>query len=280
MAGTLSNAFITQWASEVKFAFQQKKSLLRDHVRVVSGVNGSTFKFTKFGAVTANTKTGNAQLTYIDPQFSTAVATLEASYCPIPVLYVDLKQVQANADIRREYVEEGAMALNRSIDKMIVASADLSNTPTVVNNQDGKGLTFDKALESLEILNTNNVDPGETILVVGPKQISDALKLTQFDSRDYNNIMAVYNGEIKQALGFTWVRSNMLNTVAGTAVPADTYRNCYAITKSAIGLAIGQDIITKIDDIAQQALWLVNSYMLMGSTTIDPNGVIQIPCME
>lgn len=272
MATNITNAFIDLWNTEVKHAYQQKKSKLRDAVRSVSGVRGATHKFHTLGTVTANTKARDADITPLNPSQGVATATLEDSYAGI---YIDkLDQVKTNAQFRKEYVMASASALGRKNDDHVIGAMDASNSQIATTTG---GLTYAKLLEALEALNAADVDPEDRYLVVGAKQLTDALGISQLTSADYMTIRSVVNGDVQFALGFKWIMSTRLTLTLGS--PANQ-RQCYAFNKQAIGLAIGQDVNTEINYIPEKVSWLVNSYMSMGAVVIEPTGVINIKADE
>ena len=53
MANTIDQAFITQFETEVHLAYQRMGSKLRNTVRTVSNVSGSTARFQKIGTGSA-----------------------------------------------------------------------------------------------------------------------------------------------------------------------------------------------------------------------------------
>ena len=268
MSNQISNSFIDQWGNEVKHAYQQKKAKLRKAIREVSGVVGSTHKFHTIGTVTANTKTRDADVTPLNATQAVKTATLADAYAP---LYIDkLDLLKTNADFRREYVMASASALGRKTDEIIVAAMDASNTQ--IGTTAG-GFTYVKLLEALEGLNSVDADAEDRCLVVGPKQVTAALQITNLTSADYSTLRAVMSGEIGTALGFTWIMSNRLSL--NVAV-----RSCFGIAKSSVGLAIGQDVSTEINYVPEKVSYLVNSYLSMGAVTIEATGVQEIPCTE
>lgn len=271
MSSNITNNFITQWGTEVKHAYQQKSSKLRAHVRTVSGVVGSSHKFHTLGSVVANTKSRDADVTALNPAQSVATATLADRYAPI---YVDnLDELKSNADFRREYVMTGAAALGRYTDDAIITAAlsasGLVTVPTITG-----GLTYAKILEALELLNAADVEPEDRIMVVSPEAISDVLAEEKLTSKDYMAMQAVVSGQIDTALGFKWVMSTRLPDSDATA---GVTRQCFAYSKSAVGLAIGQDIKTKINYSVDKDSWLVLSTLSLGAVRIEDAGVVEIP---
>ncbi len=269
MATNITNAFITQWSDEVKQAYQQKGSKLRSAVRTVSGVTGSTHKFHTLGAVVANSKTRDADITPLNPAQGTATATLADKYAGI---YLDkLDQQKTNADFRRENVQASASALGRATDDLIVTAMDASNTSITTT---AGGLTFAKILEAVEALNTSDVPMEDRFLVIGAKQLTEALNISTLTSADYMSIKGIMTGEIGQALGFNWIMSTRL-TLGSPAI-----RNCYAINKQGLGLAVGADVTTEVNYVPEKVSYLVNSFMSMGAVTIENTGVRQVQCNE
>lgn len=270
MVNNITNSFRTQWSDDVKHAYQQADSRLRPACRVVTGVEGNLFKFNKLAAVAANTKSRNAELTFIDPDHTVATATLADAYAPILLDKLDMNKVMRNGDMRREYVMATANAIRRKVDDdTITAMAVPGNTITTTAG----GLTFPKLLESVEELNSNDVDPGERYIVVGAAQISEALAIEQLTSADYSNLLAVQQGQVKQALGYTWIMSNRLPV-------ATSVRTCFAFHKNAVGIAFGDDVQTEINYVPERAAFLVTSMVAIGSVVIEDAGIIEIPCAE
>lgn len=277
MSTSVNTAFVTQWNDEVKQAYQQKGSKLRDAVRVVTGVTGDTYKFHKLGTAGTGTKVREAELTPVNPAHTVATATLADQYSPI--LLDELDMLKTNADFRREYVTASANALGRWTDSVI-------NTALLASNTNGStfagGLTLAKITEALTLLNAAEVDPEDRYLIVGAKQLSDALNITALTSSDYVTMRAVMNGSIDSALGFKWIMSSLLtkdNLDPAGGAQANT-RHCFAIAKSAVGLAVGQDIKTEINYVPMRDAMLVNSKISLGATVIDSAGVIEIGCVE
>lgn len=266
MATSVSSAFIAQYSNEVKQIFQQTESRLMDSVRVHRNVVGSTYSFPKLAAVTANTKTRDAEITALDPTASMVQATLADYYAGI---YLDkLDEIKSNADLRGEYAKAAAFAINRKVDDVIIA--ELNNATNTTATVTG-GLTLAKILECLTYLNQSDVDPADRVLVVGAKQISDAMGIQQLTSTDYVQVQSILQSNVGTALGFKWIMSNRLPTGASTT--------CFAYNKQAVGLAVGQDITTEMNYIPQRVATLANSYVSLGAKVIDNLGITKMLCV-
>ena len=112
-------------------------------------------------------------------------------------------------------------------------------------------------------------------LVVGPKQISDLLGTTQVTSSDFNTVKALANGEISTSfLGFNFVTSNRLTL-------ASSKRLCLAYAGDGIKLALGQDIMTRIDERSDKG-YATQVYvcMTMGATRMEEEKVVTIQAHE
>jgi len=268
MSTSINNAFIQQWSDEVKQAFQQKGSKLLDSVRQARNVVGSTYNFHTLGAVTANTKSRDSDVTPLNPAHSTVPCTLADYYAP---LYIDkLDSLKTNIDTRKEYVQVAANAIGRKVDDVIVTAAALATNVTAT--QTG-GLTFAKLQEIITFFNTNDVDQEDRVLVIGAKQLTEALGITQLTSTDYVQMQAIQNAGIGTALGMKWVLSNRLplNTTA---------RTCFAFNKQALGVAIGQDITTEVNYVPEKVSTLINSYVSLGSVIVENAGITRMICIE
>ena len=57
-------------------------------------------------------------------------------------------------------------------------------------------------------------------------------------------------------------------------------RDCFAIHKDSVGLALASDITTRIDYVAQKASHLVLGTMSGGSTAIDADGIVKVEVTE
>ena len=93
-------------------------------------------------------------------------------------------------------------------------------------------------------------------------------------SSDFNTVKALVNGEINQFLGFTFVTSNRLSI-------ASSKRLCLAYAGDGIKLALGQDIMTRIDERSDKG-YATQVYvcMTMGATRMEEEKVVTIEAHE
>ena len=111
-------------------------------------------------------------------------------------------------------------------------------------------------------------------IVVSPKQITDLLGTTEVTSSDFNTVKALANGEISSFLGFNFIVSNRLTS-------SSSKRLCLAFTNDAIKLALGKDVMTRIDERADkgysQQVYVCAS---MGATRMEEDKVVTIEAHE
>lgn len=275
MGNTISTAFISDYADDVKHAFQRRGSLLLGQVRRKTNVKGSSEIFQKLGSGTATRKSRNGLVIPMNPEHATATATLVDRYAPE---YVDeLDEEKIGFDERQALVNTGAWALGRAADADIITVLDAATTYQVAVGSPAAGLTIGKIMEAqYEKLIGNGVqDDGDITWVVGAQQWGELMQISQFSSADYVGDATPFlkGSSAKRWLNATWILHTGLTL-------STTTRYCFCFHKSAIGHASGHEIDTRIDWVPDRAAWLVNSMMSMGACLIDALGVVQILCSE
>ena len=187
-----------------------------------------------------------------------------------------------------EYAMAGAWAMGRAMDDAIIAAATGTayygvsggSSQTLPSGQKvvhaSGGLTVTKLLSAKEILDAADVDPDEPRFVVcAAGQIADLLAITEITSSDYNTVRALAAGQIDTYLGFKFITSQRLGQ---DSTPS---RQCLAFTKSAIGLALGVDISTKISERADKNYATqVFLSMTIGATRIEEEKMVEIAANE
>jgi len=274
MASTINNAFITQFEAEVHMAYQRMGSKLKNLVRTVNNVNGSSVKFQKVAKGTANTKARHAEVVAMDLAHSNVSATLTDYYAAD---YVDkLDELKVNIDERQVIAQSAAYALGRKTDDIIVDK--LKAATSIANNVSSSttGMTLIKAQNMMEVFNTNDVpDDNQRYWVVGPKQWSNLLSVDQFSRVEYvgPNDLPFGNGmTAKRWLGFLFFVHSGL-TVA-------TDRQTLAFHKSALGVGVGTDVKTEVNYVPEKVSHLITSMISLGATIIDGDAARVQLCAE
>lgn len=266
MANTIDQAFIKQFESEVHLAYQRMGSKFRNTVRTVSNVNGSVVRFQKIGSGTANTKTRNGDVTAMELAHTNVEATLTDHYAPE---YIDrLDELKINIDERQAVAQSAAAALGRKTDDLIYSAMDSGANATQIN--DGTtALVKADLLTIFETFGTNDVpEDGQRFIAMHPKGYADLFNIDEFASSDYvgeQNLPFAGGASMKEFLGF-----KIFSTSAVTAGKNIAYHT------SAVGLGVGSDVQTEVNYVPQKVSHLVTSYMSMGATVIDSNGVYEV----
>ena len=137
-------------------------------------------------------------------------------------------------------------------------------------------MTLAKLVTCLERFNLNDVDQDENKnMVVGSKQVSDMLKLTEVNSADFNTVRALVDGKVVSYLGFQMILSNRL------ATNGSSERQCFAWVKPAILFSIAKDITVDIGPRRDlNGLTQVQTKGTWGATRMEEKGVVEVDCTE
>ena len=206
--------------------------------------------------------------------------------------YADLidnqDKIRTLIDPTSSYALAAAYAIGRAMDDEIMGAvsgtAFTGETGSVstalpssqkITESGTDGLTIAKLRSAKEKFDSASVDPSiPRFIVVGPKQISDLLGTTQVTSSDFNTVKALANGEISTFLGFNFITSNRLSI-------GSNKRLCLAYAQDGIKLALGQDLMTRIDERADkgysQQVYVCAS---MGATRMEEEKVVTIEAHE
>jgi len=275
MATSITNAFITQFEAEVHMAYQRMGSKLKNLVRTVNGVNGSTVKFQKVAKGSANTKARHAEVVAMDLAHSNVSATLTDYYAAD---YVDkLDELKVNIDERQVVAQSAAYALGRKTDEVLIATLDAATSIAANVNSSATGMTLIKAKNMMEVFNGNDVpDDNQRYWAVGPKQWSDLLSIDQFSRVEYvgpNDLPFPSGMTAKRWMGFLFFVHSGLSTSG-----SDRLNLCFH--KSAIGCGIGSDVRTEVNYIPEKVSHLITSMISLGSVAIDGDAARVQLCTE
>ncbi len=274
MSTTIDQAFIKQFEREVHEAYQRQGSKLRNTVRTISDVNGSSAVFQKVGKGTASTKSTHGMVPVMNLDHSSIEVILEDYYAGD---WVDrLDELKINIDERQVIANAGAHALGRKTDELVINALVTASANTVL---DGNiGLTKDKILSAFETFGENDVpDDGQRFCIVGWKQWSELLEIEEFVNADYIGNDALPFASITQAKMF-------LGTIfiphSGLPIDGNDIRSCFYYHKTAIGHAAASDVQTDITWHGDRAAHFVNNMMSQGAGLIDEAGIVTINCDE
>jgi len=290
MSNQITTAFVQQYSSNVQMLSQQMGSVLRGIVDVES-VTGKSAFFDQVGKTTAVVRSSrHADTPQIDTPHSRRRVTL-ADY-EWADLIDNADKVRLLIDPTSSYAKAAAAAMGRAMDDVIIAAlggtaytGETGSTSVVLpaaqkpySSSQADGLTITKLLEAKRLLDAADVDPSlQRYLVCGPKQIGDLLGTTQVTSSDFNTVKALAQGQVDSFLGFQFIVTNRLKL---DATNTDD-RLAYAFTADAIKLAIGQDVLARIDERADKSYSTQVYYaMSIGATRMEEEKVVEIACDE
>ena len=266
MANTIDQAFITQFETEVHLAYQRMGSKLRNTVRTVSNVNGSTVRFQKIGTGTASTKSRNGQVTPMELAHTNVDVSMSDFYA---AEFIDkLDELKTNIDERQAIATSAAAALGRKTDEILYTAMDSGANSTQIHDTNG---AIEKAdlLTLFETFGTANIpEDGQRYLAMHPKGYADLFNITEFASSDFvgeQNLPFAGGMTMKEFLGF-----KIFSTAAITAGKNMAYHT------TAVGLGVNSDVQTEVNYIAERASHLATSMMSMGAVVIDDNGVYEL----
>jgi len=281
MSKFLSNAAVQEFDSEVKHEYQGTKTL-RECVTVRTGVVGDAYKFTRMGKGLANQKATQADVTPMDITHGRQSANLENWNAPE---YTDIfDQSEVNFDEKSELAMTIAKAIGRREDQLIIdAMAAVSFVATNDGDPD-TGRVFDiSATRNFDLasirsakghLDDIEADSDNRFIVVRAQALQTLLEDNTVTSSDFNTVKALVNGELDTFLGFKFKVIGTRTEGGLPGVAAD--RIAFAWHKSAVGLAIGIDMKTTIDWVAQKTSWLANGMFKAGAVAREAQGVVKI----
>jgi hypothetical protein len=290
MSNQITTAFVQQYSSNVQLLSQQMGSVLRGAVDVETIVGKNAF-FDQVGKTTAVLRTSRHADT---PQIDTPHSRRRVSLADYE--WADLidnqDKVRMLIDPTSSYAKAAAAAMGRAMDDVIISalggtsytgetgatSVSLPAGQKPYSASQTTGLTVAKLLEAKRILDSADVDPSlPRFIVVGPKQIADLLNTTEVKSSDFNTVKALAQGQLDSFLGFKFIMSNRLQF---DATNTDD-RLVYAFTQDAIKLAIGKDVMARIDERADKSYSTQVYYcMSIGATRMEEEKVVEIACDE
>jgi hypothetical protein len=260
--------FIDQWASEVKLAFQQMTSYLRDSIRTVTGVTGQTYRFPLIGAGTATVnKPRHADMLPMGVNHSDAIALINP-YTAMEMLDA-LDEVRTNADLRSAYTDSVVAALSRALDQEVINALDATtndetnNLPTS-NTLDTLGLTYVG-----QVMSQAFVPHEDRYCLASPSGMADVLQDDRLVNALYVEKGALEEGYARGVVGFDIIESALVS--GGTASSGNATN--YFYHKRAVGLAIAEDITIDVAWVPLKQAWMFAGRLAAGAIIIDPAGV-------
>lgn len=287
MSTQITTAFVQQFSSNVQLLSQQMGSRLRGMVSE-EAVTGEKAFFDQVGAAAAvkrTTRHGDTPL--VETPHSRRMVTMD-SY-EWADLIDDSDKVRMLIDPTSAYARTAAAAIGRAMDDAIIAAAlgaaktgksGTTSTSFLSSNVIPGGsvdMTIEKLIKAKSLLDQSDVDPSiPRYICVSPRQIEALLNTTAVTSSDFNTVKALVQGDIDTFMGFRFIVSNRLALDSGTNV-----RSCFAWAEDGIKLAVGKDVMARIEERADKSYATQVYYCAtFGATRMEEEKVVKIDCDE
>jgi len=281
MSKFLTNAAVTEFDSEVKHEYQGMRTL-RETVTIRTGVVGESYKFTRMGKGLANQKASQADVTPMDISHGRQTATMENWNAPE---YTDIfDQAEVNFDEKSELATTIAKAIGRREDQLVIDALAAVTFAATNDSDPDTGRVFDiSATRNFDLTSIRSAvahlddiesDSGDRHIVLRSEAMQQLLKDTEVTSSDFNTVKSLVQGDLDTYMGLKFHKIGTRAEGGLPGVAAD--RTAFVYHKSAIGLAIGIDMKTTIDWIAQKTSWLANGMFKAGSVAREAQGIVKI----
>ena len=285
MSTQVTTAFVQQFSSNVQLLSQQMGSRMRAAVSEES-VTGEKAFFDQVGAASAIKRTSrHGDTPLVDTPHSRRMVTMDTYEWAD--LIDDADKVRMLIDPTSSYAMAAAAAIGRSMDDAIIDAAlgtaktgksGTTSTTLPSSQQIANGsadLSITKLIEAKSILDQSDVDPSiPRYIAVSPRQIEALLNTTAVVSSDYNTVKALVQGEIDTYLGFKFIVSNRLGK-------SGNIRSCFAWAMDGIKLAVGKDVMARIEERSDKSFSTQVYYCAtFGATRMEEDKVVQIDCDE
>jgi|TARA_B110000503_G_scaffold46859_1_gene76416 hypothetical protein len=275
MSKVLSSVAVTEFDSMVKHAYQGT-GLLKPAVTLRNNVVGDTYKFRKMGKGLANQKSTSDLVTPMDVNHEFKTATLSNWNAPE---YTDMFDAQdVNFDEKQELASTIANALGRRCDQLVIDAMDNAGAyaATVGTGVGGaaSNLNIAKIIKAQVSLRAKGVPNSDLFAAVNALGLGGMLNDEKATNFDYQNVKALVNGDIDTLAGFKFII--LEDRIEGGLTVAANVVDSYFFARPSVGLAIGIDMKTDVDWVAERTSWLCNGMLKAGAVARDTDGIVKV----
>lgn len=310
MSVTVDQTWVHRFHDTLMLTYQQMGSRLTnllDRSNVHRDVNAAIDYFDRLGNVIANDVVAPFGPTQIlNPEHSRRAAFLQSS--DAAVLVSDENTLRAMINPQNGYLRTIVAALGRRADRHIIdaalgtamtasitsGSAALTTGSQVLPSAQkvGGATAWSLALQIsvAEKLSKAGVPngAGQRIQLYSPGQLRDILAITQASSSDFTKNQIHDRGTIDGVMweGFTFMEipdvvAPDVSVLQRMLPLASTTRSCIAFDINAIGLAIGREITTKINERPEiNNAIQTRAIMMEGAVRLWEGGIVQVDALE
>jgi len=189
--------------------------------------------------------------------------------------YTDIfDQADVNFDEKQELAMTIAGALGRRCDQLVIDAMDASTPLTTTVPAGTTNLTMAKVIQAQVELRDQGVPNTDLFAVIEAEGLGGLLNDELATSSDYQNIKALVSGEINTLVGF---RFNIIETrTEGGLTEAANIVDSWFYQRPSVGLAVGIDMKTEINWIAERTSWLSNGMLKAGAVVRDEGGLVKV----
>lgn len=307
MSAQITTARVQQYSADVFHLVQQKGSRLRNAVRMETQRSKTAF-YDRLGSVTAVLRTTrHADTPQIDtPHSRRAVTLADYEYAD---LIDDQDRLRLLMDPTGPYTEAAMWALGRAMDDVILdnmsgtattgetgtGSATLGNGQKVASTSGGAGskLNVQALRRAARTLDANDVDRSiRRYCALNATQLENLLSETETTSADFNTVRALVDGTLNQFMGFTFIRTERINSQSGAlsfnqttgavgsgSGDADGYDKVMCWAQDGLLLSIGQDIKAEIAPRPDKSFATqVYTSLSLGAVRMEEEKVVEVLC--
>lgn len=308
MSQYIDTAHVDAYRADLKIKFQQMSSRLRPYCQVETLSAEDTF-MDRIGAVDpVELTTRHADTPYLETPHDRRKINFRTFVWADLIDKVD--KLQMLADPTSPYSTNAIAGLQRRMDDVVIEAAlgtaytgkdgttavssgwntvavdyvESQNAANVVSATNSN-LTVGKLRrtrqyleESEAIAGDNGMGERELVMAVASSQLMSLLADAKATSQDYNEVRALVNGEIKSYMGFKFIRTQRLKTVAGQP----KQRRCVAfVAGSAIALGLAEEPFVRVSELPNKnystQVYVRGSY---GATRMWEEQVVEVICHE
>lgn len=272
MSTTVPASFIQLYDAEVKAAYQREGSFLRNAVRQRMQVGAERIYFPKLGKGHATSKARHADVVPMNLEHTRVFADMSDYYAPE---YIDdLDQAKVNWSLRADYANASAWALGRQTDDLILTAANATSNVLSAATLDagGGGVLTQAVISGVSQAMTENDVPLDRRrwAIITPETLAELQAIEGVTSSDFANEKILVSGDRPAFwMGFNWMVHTGISEIDPTA-------KGFFWHQPSMGHGVCRDITTSVDWVPEKVAWLVNSWMSMGSTIIDEDGVFKL----
>lgn len=284
MSFTITEAFVQQYRDNVILLAQQKGSRLRRIATLEENVIGKRVAFERMGLTAPVLRTSrHGDTPLVSTPHSRRWANLADYDLADLVDKLDKKKMLISPE--SEYAQTFGYSFGRQMDTIILdairgtaVGGEEATTSTVLpaaqklalGDGGNNKMNVGKLRLAKKKLDQAEIETEGRFAIINADALRQLLEDTTVTSQDFNTVRALVNGEVNQFLGFEFIRTELIPLSSGTQYLA------YFTGKRSVGLAIGQDIMSRMSE-RDDKNYSLQVYMCMsfGGVRIQEEAVVE-----